>query len=260
MRPASTSGREGLYHARIDPGWWIVRGPNGGYVAAIVLRAMAAAVGDESRAPRSLTVHYLRPPAEGDAQIATRIERAGRSLTTVTAQLLQGEKLLGLAIAAFSTSQGGDSLDETAMPEVPPPDALPAAPRRLPISARYEQRFVEGGPFGGSERARVAAWLRLSEPRRVDAPLLAAYADGLPPALMSRLRPEQGLGPLPTVDLTIHFRAELAGLALSPDDFCLAVFHSRLARHGFIEQDGEIWSRNGVLLAQSRQLAIVLGA
>ena len=29
----------GRYTGRIDRSWWIVRGPNGGYVAAIVLRA-----------------------------------------------------------------------------------------------------------------------------------------------------------------------------------------------------------------------------
>ena len=32
---------EGLYEGRIDPDWWIERGPNGGYVAAIMLRALS---------------------------------------------------------------------------------------------------------------------------------------------------------------------------------------------------------------------------
>ena len=32
----------GRYEAVIDPSWWIINGPNGGYVAAIVLRAMVA--------------------------------------------------------------------------------------------------------------------------------------------------------------------------------------------------------------------------
>jgi hypothetical protein len=48
---------DGVYEARIDRGWWIVVGPNGGYVGAILMRAMEHAVGDPSRAPRSVTVH-----------------------------------------------------------------------------------------------------------------------------------------------------------------------------------------------------------
>jgi hypothetical protein len=40
----------------------------------------------------------------------------------------------------------------------------------------------------------------------------------------------------------------------------LAVFRSHTSAHGFFEEDGELWSRDGVLLAQSRQLALLLGA
>jgi acyl-CoA thioesterase len=58
---------------------------------------------------------------------------------------------------------------------------------------------------------------------------------------------------VPTVDLTIHFRDEPAPV----HDWCLARFVSRHASHGFVEEDGEIWSRDGRLLAQSRQLALM---
>jgi len=36
------------------------------------------------------------------------------------------------------------------------------------------------------------------------------------------------------------------------------VFRTRVVHEGFLEEDGEIWSRDGRLLAQSRQLAILV--
>ena len=60
---------------------------------------------------------------------------------------------------------------------------------------------------------------------------------------------------VPTVDLTVHFRQALVD---RKDDYVLAVFRTRYAHEGFLEEDGEIWSRDGELLAQSRQLAVVL--
>jgi acyl-CoA thioesterase len=68
-------------------------------------------------------------------------------------------------------------------------------------------------------------------------------------------RSELGAG-VPTVDLTVHFRAAWPA-DLDPSDFALVVFRSRLARDGFVEEDGEVWTRSGVLLAQSRQLALL---
>jgi hypothetical protein len=38
----------------------------------------------------------------------------------------------------------------------------------------------------------------------------------------------------------------------------LARFASRTSHGGFFEEDGEIWAPDGTLLAQSRQLALLL--
>ena len=53
-----------MYDGRIDGGWWIERGPNGGYIAAVVMRGFPAEVADPDRHARSLTVHYLAPARE----------------------------------------------------------------------------------------------------------------------------------------------------------------------------------------------------
>src|SRR5689334_7651773 len=95
------------YAARIDHGWWIVRGPNGGYLAALILRALTTDVADPARHPRSFTVHYLRPPREGDVEILVQPECAGRTTTVLTARMIQDGKLTALAVAAFGTDRPG---------------------------------------------------------------------------------------------------------------------------------------------------------
>ena len=71
---------EGLYRAEIRPDWRVER-PNGGYVAAILLRAVTTELADPERSPRSATIHYLRPPEDGPVEVAVTVERTGRSMT-----------------------------------------------------------------------------------------------------------------------------------------------------------------------------------
>ena len=119
---------DGRFAGRMDPGWWIERGPNGGYVAAIVLRGLTMAVDDIARTPRSLTIHYLAPPAEGDVVMETTIERTGRRVTFVTGRLLQGDRLLALAMAAFAVSIPGVEFADITMPSAVPIDQTEPIP------------------------------------------------------------------------------------------------------------------------------------
>ncbi len=97
----------GSYAARIDAGWWIERGPNGGYVAAVLVQALTAEVLDLARDLRSLTVHYLAPAREGAAEVTVGIERAGRTITFLQARLQQGDRLIATASAAFAAPNRG---------------------------------------------------------------------------------------------------------------------------------------------------------
>ncbi|NRA08672.1 MAG: thioesterase family protein [Myxococcales bacterium] len=253
---------EGRFDCTISPGWVVERGPNGGYVSALLLRAIQAAVAEPARAPRSLNVHFCAPPRPGPAQIETRIERQGRTLSSVTARMLQGERLLALATAALALPRPGDfSYDDTRMPRVPPPEACPEIPARFPVHDRYESRRALGAePFTGSHEKAAGGWIRLAEePRAADALLLAAYADGWPPCVIARMPAgdPQPAG-FPTIDLTVHFRSTPPAPGLAADAFLLTVFRSRLLTDGFFEEDGEIWSPDGQLLAHSRQLGALL--
>jgi acyl-CoA thioesterase len=176
--------------------------------------------------------------------------------------MTQQGRLLALALAAFSAPREGPSFQHARMPEVAAPERCePAAgpgALRLPIHERYDTRWAIGGrPFAGAPEALCGGWIRLAEPRIADALAVAAFADALPPAPYSWAHPEAPLGPVPTIDLTVHFRGTLPLPGARPGDFRLAVFRAREGREGFFEEDGEIWTQDGVLVAQSRQLAIL---
>ncbi len=253
---------DGRYSAGLDRSWWVQRGPNGGYLAAIVLRALTETVADPERTPRSLTVHYAAPPGDGALEVATTIEREGRSLTTVSARFEQDGRLVGLALAAFSKPRPGPEFNDLPVPDAPPPEECPPPEFRTPdgfvppaIATRWENRIVHGGQPGmPTGEALVARWIRLPEGRVVDHLVASAITDAVIPAVFSRMGTQIVV---PNVDLTVHFRAGLPAPGARPDDWVYAQFTTGAVAEGFLEEDGQVWSRDGVLLAQSRQLAAV---
>lgn len=251
---------DGVWEGAIAGGWNTPRGPLGGYVMAIVLRALELATADPERSARSATMHFLRVPQVGEVTVRAQVEREGRSLTSLSARLEQGGELLGLALGAWSKAWPGPTLNESPMPAVQPPRA------RQPIAGEFprddppaftdrlamQHRFGDA-PFTGSDRSETGGWLGLLEQRTVDALALAICADAWFPAPWPRL---VELAPAPTIDLTVHFRAPLP----LPDTLVLGRFRSRLVRDGFFEEDGELWAPDGTLVAQSRQLGLLIGA
>lgn len=250
---AVTPAGPGRWAGRLDTGWWIQRGPNGGYLAALLLRAVRAEVADEARAARSLTVHYLRPPAEGPVEVAVTIERSGRSLTTVSARMTQDGTTIALALAALAADRDGAvGFDDAVMPEVAPPASCPPMPSALaiPMHGRYESRLAVGGPlFAEGQEAVTGGWIRLVDGEPLDELVVTAMTDAWPPAVFTRSATPMAV---PTIDLNVHLRQPV----VEPHAWSLVVFRSRLAAGGYVEEDGEVWSEDGRLLAQSRQLAV----
>jgi acyl-CoA thioesterase len=250
----------GEYEGSIVEHWWTPRGPLGGYVMAIIHRGMELAVDDATRQPRSLNVYFLRPPHAGPITVRPVVERVGRSLTTASARLEQDGKLIALGVAAFSAPWPGPELADAPMPAVDPPGARTAVagdgPRgqRPPFMGRLTMQRRFGEPaFSGAAHAETGGWLGLLEERPVDALTLLVLADAWYPAPWPRLKK---LTPAPTIDMGVMFRTPLP----LPDSLLLARFHTRLVRDGFFDEQGELWAPDGSLVAQSRQLALLIGA
>lgn len=250
----------GTYTTRIDHGWWIEAGPNGGYLAAILMRALLAEVDDPDRHARSLTIHYLARAVEGPASVTVVSERTGRTVQYLAARLTQGDKVIATASSAFAVlSPDAPSFADRTFPGYPPPEAIEGPtdpPNLVPMRGRYEYRHVTGAPWDGpSTTAETGGWIRLQEPRPYDASVLAAMSDAWYPAIFTRIPRPMGV---PTIDLTVHIRSIGALLALRPDDWVAVRFRTTTATEGFLEEDGELWAPDGTLLAHSRQLGLIM--
>ena len=236
------------------------RGPLGGYVMAIVVRAMELAVDDPERTARSATMHFLRVPELGPVTVA-HDGRARRALADL------GER------AARAGRQAARDRDRRMVEAVAGGDARrardagrraglrPAARSRPTFLATSRRHFSRSSrcstasgipPFTGSGSGEVGGWLGLLEPRPIDAPAIAVLADAWFPAPWPRLAE---LAPAPTIDLTVHFRVPLP----IADGLLLGRFRNRLVRDGFFDEDGELWAEDGTLVAQSRQLGLLIG-
>jgi acyl-CoA thioesterase len=242
---------DGAFDCRIAEDWWVVAGPNGGYLAAIVVRALEAVAGASSRPLRTLTVHYLRAPVAGPARVQVQVERAGRTVTFARARLLQDERTCALALGVLADSREGLELEHAAAPSVPPPEKISTTTNRPDPPPVAHQLHFRPALKGSDGRALTGGWLRLRRDAPLDAALLVALCDFWLPAVFTVADKRIAV---PTIELTVHLRARvpLAG------DWVLGRFATRTARDGLLEEDGELWSRDGVLLAQSRQLALSL--
>lgn len=251
---------ETSFEGDVDRAWWVVRGPHGGYVASMILRALVMSVDHPERHIRSFTTHFVAAPTDGTIRIETSIDRSGSSMTAMSARAFQEGKLVASALAAFSRPWHDFSFDDAQMPECPSPeDSFPVPPEGdniPPFLGNFDMRWCLGSPpFSGADEALVGGWFRLRTPEIADAVVVATLMDAWAPAVFP-----VATEPLvaPTVDLTIHFRTELPLDGAKADDFYLGRFSSRLAGEGFFEEDGELWSAGGRLIAQSRQLALTL--
>ena len=247
----------GRFDTAIDPLWFVQTGPNGGYVAALLMRALITTVADDARRARSLSLHYLQPATAGPARVEVDVLRAGRSLSFLTVRLLQGDALIATGLAAFGAGRSDFSFQDAHPPaDLPGPEELapPETPPFLapPIADRLDYRPTTPAVLFGGGDPEFWCWLRLRDTAPVDAAVLALYVDAMIPTLFVKAK-----APLlvPTVDLTVHLRS-----APRPayDGWCLGHVRTRAVADGFAEEDCDIYDDAGVLLAQSRQLGLVV--
>ncbi|MFI1357713.1 thioesterase family protein [Streptomyces sp. NPDC020898] len=260
---AVTRRAPGVYDIDLSAGWTIINAVNGGYLLAVLGRALADALphGD----PFSISAHYLTASRPGPAVVRTDVVRTGRTLSTGTASLFQyddeGQEVERIRVLASYGDLGAlpDDVRTTAKPPAMPPVeqcfGSQDAPAPIPGSSAITDRLMLkldpatlgwalGSPSGKGE---MRAWFGLADGRDADPLSLLLAVDALPPTAF-----EIGLsGWVPTVELTVHVRCRPAP---GPLRVCIT---TRNLAGGFLEEDAEVWDSADRLVAQSRQLASV---
>ncbi|MER6998876.1 thioesterase family protein [Streptomyces sp. NPDC000410] len=256
-------GVPGVYDTELSAGWTIISAVNGGYLLALLGRALGDALPHPD--PFTISGHYLSPSTPGPAVIRTEIIRTGRTLSTGQASLFQyaddGTEVERIRVLATYGDLG--ALPDDVRTSVRPP-AIPAyehclgpndGPAPIPgdssLLERLEIRldpatvgWAVGAPSGKGE---MRGWFGLADGRDADALSLLLTVDAMPPTAF-----ELGLkGWTPTVELTTHIRCRPA-----PGPLRVSITTRNLAG-GFLEEDAEVWDSADRLVAQSRQLAKV---
>src|SRR5215216_3355665 len=94
---------DGAFERICDKTWWGHGALFGGYVQALALKSMTATLSNDEQLPQSMTMHFIRPFLDGAFRAGTKVERAGRNMSNVSARLFSNGKLAGLALASFGT-------------------------------------------------------------------------------------------------------------------------------------------------------------
>ena len=247
------------YTSDVKAGWDIGGNANGGYLMSIAGRAMADHLG---RPPVTLTAHYLRPAAHGPCEVIVSTVRSGRRFATATASLVMtggGERreIIRLLGTFGFHEPGGPSysaegpVDIAGFDECGPRAPSDQGPKPslmnvLDVRLADEDRgFFEGTPSGVPQ---MRGWFAFADGSPVDELGLLLAADAFPPAIFNSGVPAAWA---PTVELTVHVR----GLPAEGPIRC--AFRSRFIGDGLMDEEGELWDANGMLVAQSRQLALV---
>ncbi|MFI5306206.1 MAG: acyl-CoA thioesterase [Polyangiales bacterium] len=255
---ALTSLGQGRFAGRVSEDFWVQSGPNGGYLAAIALRGAMAMVPEPERTPRSLHVRFVTAPTAGPFELHAEVVRSGRSMTTVGVRMQQAGRDFLLASACFSQPFSAVSYQDCRMPEARPLEQSEPIEKQIPLNQRYDMWRAIGAPLRTGERALTGGYLRFADPRVVDALSLAAFWDAWPPSPFARKLEQRFRGAAPTVEVTLYFRRPVPLPTATPEDYVLLRVESTMAYEGIAEESAEIWSLDGALLAQGRQLLLLI--
>ena len=247
-----------------DPRYFVVNTPHGGYLLALMNKAMTQVLPHPSAI--NSNVYYLDRTEPESAELHVEVFRTSKGSSMGQVKLIQNNKITCLYSALcsdFDYMKGYSGLN-TSLPEIMKTvkqndfkvmnyenlglGSTPSFIKQLNMSVHPDHAWWDRDISSDAAEARCSAYLEL-EGGIADTFVLSYLADILPPVVQNKYG---SLGWIPTLALTCNIR-QLPQTNL--------LFIDGLAKdisNGYFEQDCYIWDMNGNLVATSRQLAKIL--
>lgn len=264
-------GEAGHYRAALSPDWEIW-GPNGGYVAAVALRA-AGAHSRHTR-PASVLCHFLGVADFAEVHIDVHTIRESSKAHSMRVSMSQGTRPI-LEALVWTVNEDLDGLIHEAAPAplVPGPDALPSIDDRVAALPPTDRARMPRFSFFSNLDEHPVDWVEHWNERPAGDPVHRCWYRFRPTATFGDSWVDAGRL-LITIDtfqwpaaVRAHAGGSLRHIAPSIDlacrfhrmaeakhaDWLLVEARSPVAWEGLVAGTASVWDRTGRLLASGGQ-------
>jgi acyl-CoA thioesterase len=251
---------DGQFEQTIEESWANGPGAYGGVTAAALIGQMRRVLANADQTIRTLGMHLCAPLRPEPSVMEVRLDRRGRSISHLSARIVQEEECCATATATFAADRpDSPEIRELEMPSIEPPEDYEAITDNpmLPTFARnyFVYRYGLGHfPMEGADRAESGGWLNFAEPVEEGALAAACLLDAWPPSVFSTF---ETFRRTVTVDLRYQFFETDRCEGMTEEPY---LFHARTdtATDGYAQEDADLWSPDGELVARAQQLYAVL--
>jgi acyl-CoA thioesterase len=240
------------FSGQISDNWSVNGIPDGGYLMAIIAKAMLHHSAMQSTP--IVTANFLDRCEPGDADVSIERMSTSKQFNRFQARLRQKGKEKIRAFGTFADENKACLLERCEASGLEIAELEKCAPLpEMPNYTLFSQVDVRLDPvctgwLSGklSNTSEIKGWIKFKNDRPFDVLSILLMADAFPPAVLS----SQGMVAwVPTIELSVNVRN------IPTSDWLKCRFRTRFITCGLLEEDGEIWDQKGELIAISRQIA-----
>lgn len=241
-----------VYSGAISENWLINKNPNGGYLMAILARAMTDK--SEKQSTPIITANYISRCRPGKVEVRVEEISVSKQFSRYEARLFQDgvEKTRAFGTFASENSECAINRNETSAPLLSSREACIGMPPIPGYTVFDNLDLLLDPPCAGwlqgklIETSENRGWFRFRETRRHDIFSVLQIIDSMPPAAFA----SQGVAAwVPTIELSVSIRN------IPDTEWLRCALRTRHITCGLLEADCEVWDETGNLVAISRQIA-----